>query len=49
LKHSVYTTIGNHEGPKGLTAMEPQAAINLAMDQMIWNALKQLAEKHAFD
>ena len=49
LKHSIYTTIGNHEGPKGLTAMEPESAVNLAMDQMAWNALKQLADKHAFD
>ncbi|HEY9131660.1 MAG TPA: hypothetical protein VIM98_07860 [Dyella sp.] len=49
VKHSIYTTIGNHEGPKGLAAMEPQAAVNLAMDQITWNALKQLADKHAFD
>ena len=48
LKHALYTTIGNHAAPQGLTPMEPQAAINLAMDQMAWNALKQLGEKHAF-
>ena len=49
VKHAIYTTIGNHDGPKGLAPMEPQAAINLAVDQIAWNLLKQLADKHAFD
>lgn len=49
VKHAIYTTIGNHDGPKGMTAMEPQAAVNLAMDQIAWNLLKQLSDKHAFE
>jgi hypothetical protein len=49
IKHAIHTTIGNHSGPPGLTAMEPQAAVNQAMDQIAWNLLKQLSDKHAFD
>jgi hypothetical protein len=49
VKHALHTTIGNHKGPEGLTAMEPQAAVHQVMDQIAWNALKQLAEKKAFD
>lgn len=49
VKHALHTTIGNHKGPEGLTAMEPQAAVHQVMDQIAWNVLKQLAEKKAFD
>ena len=49
VKHALYTTIGNHSAPMGLTAMQPLDAIDTAVDQMTWNALKQLADKHAFD
>jgi hypothetical protein len=49
VKHAIHTTIGNHKGPEGLTAMEPQAAVHEVMDQITWNTLKQLAEKKAFD
>jgi hypothetical protein len=49
LKHAIYTTIGNHAGPPGLTAMAPKDAVNLAMSQIMWNLLKQLSDKHAFE
>jgi hypothetical protein len=49
VKHALHTTIGNHAGPANLKPMEPQAAIHQVMDQMVWNALKQLADQHAFD
>lgn len=49
VKHALHTTIGNHAGPPGLTPMEPQAAIHEVMDQITWNALKSLADQHAFD
>lgn len=48
VKHAIHTTVGNHGGPEGLAAMEPQAAIHQVMDQMMWNALKQLSEQGAF-
>lgn len=48
IHHAIYTTIGNHAAPMGLTAMDPQSAVNLAMDEIAWNALKQLADKQAF-
>lgn len=46
--HAIYTTVGNHSAPQGLTPMDPTSAVYLAMDQMTWNALKQLADKKAF-
>lgn len=49
LRHAIHTTIGNKQGPDGLTAMEPQAAIHQVMDQITWNALKQLNDRRAFD
>lgn len=49
LRHAIHTTIGNKQGPAGLTPMEPQAAVHQVMDQMTWNALKQLGERRAFD
>jgi len=45
LHHAIYTTIGNHAAPEGLTPMDPSSAVHLAMDQMTWNVLKQLGEK----
>lgn len=47
-KHAIHTTVGNHKGPEGLVAMEPQAAIHQVMDQLVWNALKQLSDQGAF-
>lgn len=49
VKHAIHTTIGNHGGPDGLTALEPQAAVHQVMDQITWNALKQLDDQGAFD
>ena len=48
VRHALHTTIGNHAGPPGLVALEPQAAVHKVMDQLVWNALKQLAEQGAF-
>lgn len=48
-RHALHTTIGNHAGPPGLTAMDPQTAVNQVMDQLAWNVLKQLSDKKAFD
>lgn len=47
--HALYTTIGNHSAPMGLTAMQPDDAINKLVDQITWNALKQLSDKRAFN
>lgn len=47
--HAIHTTVGNHEGPAGLTAMTPLEAVHQAMDQIVWNGLDQLADKKAFD
>lgn len=49
VRHAIHTTIGNKKGPDGLVAMEPQAAVYQVMDQITWNALKQLNERRAFD
>ncbi|HZX79732.1 MAG TPA: hypothetical protein VFE72_02110 [Lysobacter sp.] len=49
VRHAIHTTIGNKRGPDGLTPMEPQAAVHKAMDQIAWNALKQMGERRAFD
>ena len=49
VRHAVHTTIGNHSGPPGLTAMKPQDAIFDAIDQIVWNGLDQLAERRAFE
>lgn len=49
LNHKIYTTIGNHSGPPGLAPMNADAAVNLAMSQIMWHLLKELSDKHAFD
>jgi hypothetical protein len=49
VEHALHTTIGNHSGPEGLTAMQPQDAVNHIIDQLVWNSLKNLNDKHAFD
>ncbi|QWF15185.1 hypothetical protein [Lysobacter capsici] len=49
VKHAIHTTVGNKAGPAGLTPLAPQAAAHQVMDQIVWNGLKQLSEKHAFD
>lgn len=47
--HAIHTTVGNHEGPAGLTAMKPLEAVHQVVDQIVWNGLDQLADKKAFD
>lgn len=47
--HALHTTVGNHGGPEGLTAMTPAEAIQQVIDQIIWNGLDQLADRRAFD
>ena len=47
--HAIYTTIGNHDGPPGMTPLDPQAAVQKMIGQATWNLLKQLADKHAFE
>lgn len=49
VKHALYSTIGNHSAPQGLQPMELQAAVYQVIDQMTWNSLKQLDDKHAFE
>lgn len=48
VKHALYTTIGNHAPPEGLKPMQPADAVHQVIDQLTWNALKQLADKGAF-
>lgn len=48
LNHAILTTVGNHRAPPGLTAVTPMDAINQVVDQLVWHALKDLAEKQAF-
>ncbi|MFN3668098.1 MAG: hypothetical protein ACK4VY_02220 [Brevundimonas sp.] len=49
VRHALHTTIGNHSGPPGLTAVTPQEAVNQVVDQIVWNGLDQLADRRAFD
>jgi len=49
VKHAIYTTIGNHAAPQGLTPLQPADAVHQVADQLTWNALKQLADKQAFN
>ncbi len=49
LKHAIYSTIGNHSAPQGLQPMTLQDAVYQVIDQLTWNALKQLDDKHAFE
>lgn len=48
VRHAVHSTIGNHSGPAGMTAMAPQDAAFQVIDQIVWNGLDQLADKQAF-
>ena len=49
LRHAIHSTVGNHSGPPGLTAMTLQDALNQVIDQLVLNALKNLHEQHAFE
>jgi hypothetical protein len=45
---SMFTTVGNHDGPAGLTAMQPMEAVNQIVDQLVWHSLVQLDQQSAF-
>jgi hypothetical protein len=49
LTHAIHTTIGNHDGPAGLTPMSQDAAVYQMIDQIVWNGLKMLNEQGAFE
>jgi hypothetical protein len=40
VKHALHTTLGNAEGPKGLTPMKPDEAFPIIVRQMTLNALQ---------
>jgi hypothetical protein len=42
VNHALHTTVGNHEGPKGLKPMKPDEAIPEIMRQLTLNALQAL-------
>ncbi|KLD72472.1 hypothetical protein [Xanthomonas pisi] len=48
VKHALHTTVGNKAGPAGLPAKTPAEAANVVVDQLVLNALKQLAAQGAF-
>lgn len=48
-EQAIFSTVGNHVAPKGMTASSPQDAVNQVVDQLVWHSLKDLAEKHAFN
>lgn len=48
VKHALHTTIGNHGGPDGLTAVPVQQAVSTVVSQMVLNALKRLDDDDAF-
>jgi hypothetical protein len=49
VRHALHTTVGNHSGPEGLTAVSLQEAAHQVIDQLVWNGLDQLADKKAFE
>lgn len=48
LQHALHSTVGNKSGPPGLSAVSMADGVNQVVDQLTWNALKQLADKGAF-
>jgi len=48
-RHALHTTIGNKAGPEGLAPVTMQQGVETVMDQLMWNLIKQLAEKKALD
>jgi hypothetical protein len=48
VKHALHTTIGNKEGPPGLSAMAPVDAANIVIRQMIAASLKQVSDDPGF-
>lgn len=49
VRHALHSTIGNADGPPGLTAVTPQEAVNQVIDQIVWNGLDKLADRRAFE
>lgn len=41
-KHAIHTTIGNANGPAGMTPVTPAEAVNKVIEQTLLNALKDL-------
>lgn len=48
VNHALHSTVGNHRPPPGAKPMATMDAINQVVDQLVWHALKQLDEQHAF-
>jgi hypothetical protein len=48
VQHALHSTIGNHGAPQGMTAVKPQEAIDQIVNQLVWHALQQLDQEHAF-
>jgi hypothetical protein len=42
-QHAIYTTIGNANGPAGLTAVSKEEAIHTVMDGLVLNLLKDMS------
>jgi hypothetical protein len=48
VQHALHSTIGNHGAPQGMTAVKPREAIDQIVNQLVWHALLQLDQEHAF-
>jgi hypothetical protein len=48
VQHALHSTIGNHGAPQGMTAVKPQEALDQIVNQLVWHALQQLDQEHAF-
>ena len=48
VRHALLTALGNQPGPPGLEPKEAVVAIHWVIDQITWNALKQLSDEGAF-
>jgi hypothetical protein len=46
--HALFSTIGNHSAPPGMTPVMTHDAINQVIDQLVWHALVQLDQQNAF-
>ncbi len=49
VRHALHTTLGNEPGPPGQEPKERVVAIHWVLDQIMWNALKNLSDQHAFE
>jgi hypothetical protein len=49
VRHALHSTIGNADGPPGLTAVSPRDGVNQVIDQIVWNGLDKLADRGAFE